>query len=178
MKIRLLVTMQVFMLMMTASPLGRAQDTTGADAREVKAYRLTMPKMTAFYAATKSLRKVAATEPKACAVVEPSEGDESKTLSERAKKMEASYPKIVPLLKAEGLTAREILVLTLIQMQAGMAVYAKSMGMKDMPMEVNPENVTFMEQHKKELDAMTADLKKVPDPCKHADQDDDSEDAQ
>ena len=168
----------MFLSMMAAGPLARAQDSAGAEVREVKAYRLTMPKIASFYAATKNLRKLAATDPKACAAAEPVEGEEGKTLTERAKKIEASYPKVVSLLKAEGLTVREVLVLTLAQMQAGMAVYAKSMGMKELPADVNPENVAFMEQHKKELDAITADLKKVPDPCDKGDQDDDAEDAQ
>jgi len=175
---RLLVCVPFFVLIMAASPLARAQDSAGAEVREVKAYRLTMPKTASFYAATKNLRKLAATDPKACAAVGPAEGEEGKSLTERAKKIEVSYPKVVSLLKAEGLTVREVLVLTLAQMQAGMAVYAKSMGMKELPMEVSPENVAFMEQHKKELDAMQAELEKIPDPCKDRDQDDDSGDEQ
>jgi len=175
---RLVVGVLLFLSMMAAGPLARAQDSTEADVREVKAYRLTMPKTASFYAATKNLRKLAATDPKACAAAEPVEGEEGKTLTERAKKIEASYPKVVSLLKAEGLTVREVLVLTLAQMQAGMAVYAKSMGMKELPAEVSPENVAFMEQHKKELDAMQAELEKIPDPCKDGDQDDDSGDEQ
>ena len=162
---RLLVGVPLFLVMMVASPLARADDSAGADAREIKAYRLTMDKVNQLTAATKSLRKLAATDRSVCAVMAPDEGDQGKSLTDRAKKIEGAHPKGVPLLKAEGLTAREILVLTLVQMQAGMAVYAKSMGMKELPMEVSPENVAFMEQHKKELDAMQAELKKVPDPC-------------
>lgn len=158
--------------------LASAQDSTGADVREAKAYQLTMDKINKLTSATKSLRKLAATDPKACSVIEPSEGNQGKTLTEQAKQIEANYPKVVPLLKAEGLTVHEFLLLAAVQMQAGMAVYAKSMGMKELPAEVNPENVTFMEQHKKELDAITADLKKVPDPCDKGDQDGDAEDAQ
>jgi hypothetical protein len=175
---RLFVGVALFLSMMAAGPLARAQDSAAADIREVKAYRLTMPKVASTFAATKNLRKLAATDPQACAATDPAEGEEGKTLTERAKEIEASYPKVIPLLKAEGLTVREVLVLTMAQIQAGMAVYAKSMGMKELPAEVSPENVAFMEQHKKELDAMQAELKKIPDPCEDSDRGNDSGDQQ
>ena len=73
-----LATVVLFLWALTVAPVASAQGASDADLREIKQYRLTMPKMTAFYAATKSLRKLAATEPKACAAVEPSEGDEKK----------------------------------------------------------------------------------------------------
>ncbi len=165
MESRLLVSVTLFVLMIAACSLARAEDTPADDAKEVKAYLLTMDKVNKLTAATKSLRKIAATDRSVCAVMAPDEADQGKSLTDRAKKMEAAHPKVVPMLKAEGLTAREILVLTFAQMQAGMAVYVKSMGMKEVPMDVNPANVTFMEQNKKELDAIQADLKKVPDPC-------------
>jgi len=168
----------VFVWAALVAPLARAQNSTAADVREVKAYRLTMPKVASFYAATKNLRKLAASNPEACTAVEPAEEEEGRTFTDRAKEIEASYPKVIPVLKAEGLTVRDFLVLTLVQLQAGMAVYAKSQGMKELPPEVNPENVAFMEQHKKELDAMQAELEKIPDPCKDGDQDDDSGDEQ
>ena len=172
------VSAAVYVWVALVAPLAWAQDGAQADVREVKAYRLTLPKVASYYAATKSLRKVAAADPKACTAVEPAEGEDEKTFSGRAKEIEASYPKVIPLLKAEGLTVREFLVLTLVQMQAGMAVYAKSQGMKELPPEVNPENVAFMEQHKKELDVMQAELKKTPDPCEESEQDNDSGDEQ
>jgi len=160
------------------APDVRAQDSASAELREAKAYRLTMEKINQFAAATKSLRKLAATDPKACSAVDREDENEGGSLNEQAKRIEAAYPKVVPLLKAEGLTVREFILLAVVQMQAGMAAYAKSMGMKELPSDVNPENVAFMEQHKKELDAVTADLKKVPDPCDQGDQDEHAEDKQ
>ncbi len=175
---RLLVGVGLFVSVVASGSLASAQDKTSADVREVQAYRLTMPKVASFYAATKSLRKLAASDPKACTAVDLAEDEEGNTLVERAKKIEASYPKAVSLLRAEGLTVREVLVLTMAEMQAGMAVYAKSQGMKELPAGVNRENVAFMEQHKKELDAMQAELEKIPDPCKDSEQGDDSGDEQ
>ena len=178
MKSRLRVGVPLFLLMVAASPLARPQASADADTREVKAYRLTMPKVNAFYAVTKNLRKLAAADPKACAAVERDDENEGGSLNVQAKRIEVAYPKVVPLLKAEGLTVREYLLMTAAQLQAGMAVYAKSAGMKELPAGVSPENVAFMEQHQKELDAMGAELKKIPDPCKPSDQDEDSGDEQ
>ena len=59
-------------------------------------------------------------------------------------------------------------IMAMAQMQAGMAVYAKSMGAKELPAEVNPDNVAFMEQNKEQLEAMQAKLDEVPDPCEDA----------
>ena len=172
------VGVPLFLLMVAASPLARPQASADADTREVKAYRLTMPKVNAYYAATKNLRKLAATDPKACSAVERDDENEGGSLNDQAKRIEAAYPKVIPLLKADGLTVREFLLLTGVQLQAGMAVYAKSAGMKQLPADVNPENVAFMEQHKKELDAMNVELKKIPDPCKPSAEDEGSGDEQ
>lgn len=174
---RLRVGVPLFLLMVAATPLAHAQNSAAAEQREARAYRLTMPKVNAFYAATKNLRKLAATDPKACSAVGREDEIEGGSLNDKAKRIEAAYPKVMPLLKADGLTVREFLLLTAVQLQAGLAAHAKSMGMKEMPADVNPENVVFMEQHKKELDAIAADLKKVPDPCDQGDQDA-NEDAQ
>jgi hypothetical protein len=175
---RLLVGVLLLVWMVAANAPARAQGSAAAEQREARAYRLTMPKMNAYYAATKSLRKLAATDPKACSAASREDENEGGSLNEQVKRIEAAYPKVIPLLKADGLTVREFLLLTAVQLQAGMAVYAKSAGMKDLPAGVNPENVAFMEQHKQELDAMTAELKKIPDPCSKGDQPDDATDEQ
>jgi hypothetical protein len=175
---RLRVGVSLFLLMVAASPLARPQTSADADTREAKAYRLTMPKVNAFYAVTKSLRKLAATDPKACSAIDREDENEGGSLNTQAKRIETAYPKVIPLLKGEGLTVREFLLLTAVQLQAGFAAHAKTMGMKELPADVNPENVAFMEQHKKELDAMAADLKKIPDPCTKGDQANDAADEQ
>jgi len=165
-------------LIITAGSLAQAQGSAAADVSEVKAYRLTMPKVNNFYAAVVGLRKLAAANPELCAAVDLEETDEAMSLAGRAKQIEEAYPEVVPVLAAEGLTVREFLVSAMAQMQAGMAVYAKSMGAKELPAEVNPENVAFMEQNKAQLDAMQADLAAIPDPCEDADEpyDDEGED--
>lgn len=166
---RLRASVVLLLSIMTTGPLSRAsQGSTAADMSEVRAYRLTMPKVTSFYATIVNLRKLAAAYPELCAAVDPTETDEAVSLSERAKQIEASHPEVVPVLAAEGLSAREFLVMAMAQLQAGMAVYAKSMGAKELPAEVSPENVAFMEQNKEQLDAMQANLDKIPDPCEDA----------
>jgi len=165
----------LLLIVTAAGPLIRAQDGAAADVSEVRAYRLTMPKVTSFFATIVNLRKLAAANPELCAAVDPAELDEAMSLAEKGKQIEASYPEVVPVLAAEGLTAHEFLVMAMAQLQAGMAVYAKSMGVKELPADVNPENVAFMEQNKERLDAMQMDLDKIPDPCEDTDEPYDNE---
>ncbi|MFB3922597.1 MAG: hypothetical protein ACE145_12805 [Terriglobia bacterium] len=164
----------VFSLVVFA-PQVQAQGSASAEQREARAYRLTMEKINQYAAATKSLRKLASSDAKACSAISRDDENEGGSLNEQAKRIEAAYPKVIPVLKAQGLTVREFLLLTAVQLQAGLAAHGRSMGVKELAPDVNPENVAFMEQHKKELDAITADLKKVPDPCA---QDGDEEDSQ
>ena len=162
---QLLVVTTLFFAMLTSAQSLRAQNPTGADEQEVKAYRLTMEKITKLNAATKSLRKLAATDPTVCHAMAPEANDDPTTLTRWAKRIEATHPKVVPLLKSEGLTVREALVIAMAEFQTAMALYAKSVGTKELPDDVSPENVAFMEKNKKEIDTMSAELKRVPDPC-------------
>jgi hypothetical protein len=175
----LAVSVSFLLSMALVAPTVRAQDSASADEREVKAYRLTMEKINQMTAATKSLRKLAATDPKACAAVERDEENQGGSLNKQAKRIETAYPKVIPVLKAHGLTVREYLLITGAQLQAGAVLFLKeATKMKELPPSVNRENVAFMEEHKKELDAITRELGKVPDPCDQGDPVADSEDAQ
>jgi hypothetical protein len=124
-----------------------------------------MDKIAGMHAVGVKLRKLAATDPTVCHALDLDMSGGG-SLTQLAKKSEAAHPEIVPIMKAEGLTARESLLITFSMLQASVAVYAKSHGAKDLGPDDSPENVAFVEQHKKELDAMAAELKKIPDPCK------------
>lgn len=162
---RVLIVATLASAALASAPPLRAQNPADADVEELKAYRLTMDKVVRMHAVGVKLRKLAATDPTVCQALDLnlSEGD---TLTQMAKKRETAHPKVAPIMRAEGLTVRESLLISFSMMGASLAVYAKSTGEKDLPPDDTPENTAFVEQHKKELDAMTAELKKIPDPCK------------
>jgi hypothetical protein len=162
---RLLIVATLASAALASAPPVRAQDSAESDKQELKAYRLTMDKIVKMNAVDVKLRRLAATDSTVCQALDLhlSDGD---TLTLMAKKREAAHPQIAPIMKSEGLTVRESLLISFSVLAAGMAVYAKSQGEKDLPPDDNPENVAFIEQHQKELDAMSAELKKIPNPCK------------
>jgi uncharacterized protein DUF4145 len=82
-------------------------------------------------------------------------GNNAQTLSD----MEAAitqFPQMARALQREGLTPREYATFMLAMLQAGLA-YGLSQGKLDMsklPAGINPENIKFIAEHQKELEAM------------------------
>lgn len=82
--------------------------------------------------------------------------DEVKSLSEMAGRM-AADPRIAGAIKRAGLIPREAAILQLAMFQAGFAQSLLEAGtIKELPKDVNAENVRFWQTHKAEIEALTA----------------------
>jgi hypothetical protein len=79
--------------------------------------------------------------------------------------MEALIRKFPPMangLRKAGMSPREYATFMLAMVQASMVAGFRKSGMiKELPPEVNPENVKFVEEHEAELKAMQAEWEKL-----------------
>ena len=79
--------------------------------------------------------------------------------------MEASIRKSPPIanaLQTAGMSPREYATFMMAMIQASMVAGFKKAGMmKELPKDVNPENVKFIEEHEAELKAMQAEFEKL-----------------
>jgi hypothetical protein len=81
-------------------------------------------------------------------------GGDTKSLSEMEARIR-EYPPLMQALQKEGMTPREYAKFWLAFIQAAFVQGFKKSGMlKEIPPEVNPENVKFIEEHAAEIEAM------------------------
>jgi septal ring factor EnvC (AmiA/AmiB activator) len=81
-------------------------------------------------------------------------GGDAKTLSEMEGRIK-KYPPLVQALQKEGMSPREYAKFWLAFIQAAFVQGFKKSGMlKELPPDVNPDNVKFMEEHAAEIEAM------------------------
>jgi len=127
------------------------------DLQELAAYTLTMDGLNKVDRVNKDIIAAIQKNPGLAPKDDDSAGD-AKTLSDMEKKINA-VPVMASALKQEGLSARDYAKFTMAMMQASFALVGKQMSAKtgkpfQLPAEINPANVTFVEQHQ-------ADLKKL-----------------
>ena len=87
----------------------------------------------------------------------------AQTLSEMAAAIDRQ-PIVANALRSAGMSSREYSVMTMALLQASMWAGMKKQGLvkeKDMPKDINPANVTFIEQHEAEMTALQQRMKKL-----------------
>jgi hypothetical protein len=173
-------------------PAAAQRDQSDADTREVRAYRLTMPKLRALNAAyadlerqreadpayralQQKLRELAALnekdeltdaeaeraaqlEEEIAQAEEAEEGEdlEDQSLAGMVARMNAD-PRIAGALKRAGLDAREAVTMQLALVQALLAAELMADGtLKEIPKDVNAENVRFCQANKAEIATLMA----------------------
>jgi len=88
-------------------------------------------------------------------------GSNPKSLSDMAARIE-KVPAMAKALRAAGMTPREYSTFMLAMMQAAMvAGFQKSGMVKEIPKDVNPENVKFILDHEKELQALQKEMQSL-----------------
>jgi hypothetical protein len=93
----------------------------------------------------------------------PLSGD-AKSLSEMEERIR-KYPPLMQALQKEGMTPRDYAKFWLAFVQAAFVQGFKKSGMlKDLPADVSPENVAFIENHAAEIEAMQNELKALGRP--------------
>jgi hypothetical protein len=174
----------IIALVFAASPVPAAQsaknkNNNDSDQKELYAYVLTMDKIQKLNAASKDLREWASKNPKA-AELDNDNSLEKGSISESARALETKAPEAVAILRKNGLTAREYMVLMFTLLQTSILVGAKKAGQmpeytKEATALVNPANLTFVEQHWDELQKLDLSGGKSKD-SKDSDESKDAED--
>ena len=132
---------------------------TDKDLLEVQHYTLTMDKVTRASQVTSDAAAAEKADPSLTNSLEAKDADDTDhaSLDQMADRL-ASSPTLVAILKKNGFTPREYIVMTMALVQSSMAVYAKP---KDETVEqyaakihANPENIVFVQQHAAELQQM------------------------
>jgi hypothetical protein len=186
-------------LLLVASTSLVAQRPLDADAKEIQAYRLTMPVLKQVVAATHAMVAAMEKDPRYGRVArlqiqidtleekeEPTEADlarleslqnelaqlqdnlpnpmggDAKTLDQ----MEAEIrrePIVASALESVGLTGREYATFTLAFFQAGLVHGMQQQGLvKELPEEVNAENVKFIQENEAAIAALMAQMQRKP----------------
>lgn len=150
-----LLCVSTFVLLL--APAGIAQqDKSDADMIEMQNYLLTVDKVERLGDALHDLEQLAEKNPQIASAMDK-DADQQDDLNAIARRISA-HPELVGVLKSHGFTPREYALCQLVVFQSAFAEAAKQAGADPAKLaskaHVNPANLTFVEQHKAELDAM------------------------
>lgn len=186
------LALAALLVSLAPAPAAAQASSADADAREVQAYRLTMPKLKQLNQAMADLKRQAEADPayqqilkkkKELAALsekdEPTEADQERmaqleaeieeaeqaedvpedmdlSLGAMAERM-AADPRVAGALKRVGLAPREAATMQMALLQVAIVVGFYEAGtIKEIPKDVNPENVKFYQANKAELATLTA----------------------
>ena len=127
-----------------------------ADMIQMQNYSLTVDKVDRFGDTMQDLMKLGQKNPQLASAME-TDSDKNEDLDGIARRFSA-HPEIVEVLKSHGFSPREFALCEMVIFQSAFAEAAKQAGADPAKLasdaHVNPANLTFVEQHKAELDAM------------------------
>jgi hypothetical protein len=151
----LLYVPTIALLLMPAGSLAQ-KDKTDPDMIEMQNYTLSVDKVDRFGDAMHDLAQLAQKNPNAASAME-TDADKNEDLDATGRRF-SSNPEIVGVLKSHGFSPREFALCEMVIFQSAFAEAAKQAGADPAKLasdaHVNPANLTFVEQHKTELDAM------------------------
>jgi hypothetical protein len=118
------------------------------DAAEVYSYRLTMDKIQKAAPATDGINKYLAANPTVKSQMD-GENDNGKTIDQQARILDTKYPQVAAIIKSNGLTTREDILVTRAFISGVIVVGMKKQEMiKDYPPNsVSPQNAAFLDQN-------------------------------
>ena len=145
-------------MMVVAAQAGKAAG-GDPDAAEVYNYHLTMDKIQKAAAATDAINKYLAANP---AVKSQMDGEDNsgKTIDQQAKILDTKYPQAAAIIKSNGLTTREDILVTRVFITGVMFVGMKKQGaIKDYPPNsLSPQNAAFLEQNFDKLQGLAGKM--------------------
>lgn len=158
-RIRSLFCFSAFLLLFAPAVL--AQSKPDADLIEMQKYVLTVDKVDRLGDALRDIGLLAQKNPQLASAMEDDSDKQDKDLNAIAQRF-AAHPEVVGILKSHGFNPHEFALCQMVVFQAAFAEAAKQSGADPAKLasdaHVNPANLTFVEQHKAELDAMKAKL--------------------
>jgi hypothetical protein len=143
------------------APVAGAQGKSDADMIEMQKYVLTVDKVNRLGDVLHDLGQLAQKNPQLASAMEAeSDKDNGQQDLDAMERSFSAHPEVVSVLKSHGFTPHEFVLCQLVVFQAAFAEAAKQAGADPAKLasdaHVNPANLTFVEQHKAELDAMKA----------------------
>jgi hypothetical protein len=145
----------IALLLMPAGSLAQ-KDKADPDTVEMQNYTLSVDKIDRFGTAMHDLAQLAEKNPQAASAME-TDADKNEDLDAIGRRF-SSNPEIAGVLKSHGFSPREFALCEMVIFQSAFAEAAKQAGADPAKLasdaHVNPANLTFVEQHKTELDAM------------------------
>jgi len=142
----------VFTATTTSAPAQHPGDSTSgpasADLAEARQYRLTMEKVQQFVATTVALHKLRESDPDLKKRMDAEKSD-NETMSQEASDLEQHFPQVAELVRKQGITPREYIVMFVALISDVSMVGMKRQGeIKEYPPDsITPENAAFIEQN-------------------------------
>jgi hypothetical protein len=132
------------------------KDKADPDMIEMQNYTLTVDKIDRFGDAMHDLGELAQKNPQLASAME-TDSDKNEDLDAVGRRFSA-HPEVAAVLKSHGFSPREFALCEMVIFQSAFAEAAKQAGTDPAKLasdaHVNPANLTFVEQHKAEMDAM------------------------
>lgn len=151
----LLYVPTIALLLMPAGSLAQ-KDKPDPDMVEMQNYTLSVDKVDRFGDAMHDLAKLAQKNPSAASAME-TDADKNENLDAIGRRYSSNL-ELAGVLKSHGFSPREFALCEMVIFQSAFAEAAKRAGADPAKLasdaHVNPANLTFVEQHKTELDAM------------------------
>jgi hypothetical protein len=154
-----LVCLVMVMAMLPAGLFAQKASSEGErDEAELRQYRLTMPKIRQWAAATLAFAKEVEKDPALAAKIKNSDEPEPKTLADFATRINKE-PRLAAAIAAANLNPREYATLTLSYFPAMFAYGLKKQGaIKELPKDILPENLALIEANEVELTRLNKEL--------------------
>ncbi len=140
----------IFTTAACTGPLAHAQmDDNNPDVAEIRHYRLTMDKLEKAADASQQSNALLASDPALKKRVDADTNSNDETIDQKARRFDTSFPTIAAVVRRNGLTTREYVVVSLALMNDYMIVGMKKQGaIKAYPANsITPENAAFVEQN-------------------------------
>jgi hypothetical protein len=124
---------------------------------ELRQYRLTMPKIRQWAAATLAFAKALEADPALAKKIKESNEPEPRTLMDFVGQIDRQ-PRLAAAIKSAGLSSRDYATVTLVYYPALLAFGAKKQGAKELPKDILPDNVALIEANEAELMKLNQEL--------------------
>ncbi len=134
-----------------------AAQSDDSDLKEINAYRLSEAKLAKFVQASRNLVAAVQSNPE---IKGNDLEKENPSLSEMAAFYD-SKPPVKRAINSAGMTSREYVTFMLSMFQAGMMSWAAKQPGAKLPADFPKDNVAFYDAHQKEIEAATAEFKKL-----------------
>jgi hypothetical protein len=130
-----------------------------AEDKALRGYSLDMAKLTKYAAVHEKMAAMVVANPSLASKYEGQESRDDQSLDDMVKDLD-KIPELASAIRSQGMTMRDYVMTTLVLLQVGLYREVKKLNPRtDMPANINPANVTFMDTHAAEIQKLEARVK-------------------